>query len=58
VEYKAYDHPEIWRAITAEEYVEAINWALEYGLTNLDPRSVAVYNVYAREQISNLKMRQ
>jgi len=58
VEYKAYDYPEIWRAITVEEFVEAMDWALEYGLTNLDPRSVAVYNVYAREQRSNLKVRQ
>jgi putative pyruvate formate lyase activating enzyme len=58
VEYKAYDYPEIWRAISVREYTEAIDWALEYGLINLDPRSVAVYNVYVREQSSNLKMRQ
>jgi putative pyruvate formate lyase activating enzyme len=58
VEYKAYEHPEIWRAITVEEYVEAMAWAVEYGLTNLDPRSVAVYNLYVREQNSKLKMTQ
>lgn len=50
VEYKAYDYPEIWRAITEEEYLEAMDSAIEYGLTNLDPRSVAVYNFYARKQ--------
>lgn len=47
---------EIWRAITVEEVVEAMDWALEYGLTNLDPRSVAVYHVYAREQNSRLRI--
>ena len=50
VEYNAYEYPEIWRAITAEEYLEAMDWAVEYGLTNLDPRSVAVYEIYARKQ--------
>jgi putative pyruvate formate lyase activating enzyme len=50
VEYKAYDYQEIWRAITVEEFIEAMDWATEYDLTNLDPRSVAVYNFYAREQ--------
>ncbi len=50
VEYKAYDYPEIWRAITVEEFMEAIDWAVQYGLTNLDPRSLAVYNFYSREQ--------
>ena len=50
VEYKAYDYPEIWRAITVDEYMEAIDWAVENGLTNLDPRSMAVYNFYAREK--------
>ena len=50
VDYKAYEHPEIWRAITAQEYLEAMDLAVEYGLTNLDPRSVAVYEIYARKQ--------
>jgi putative pyruvate formate lyase activating enzyme len=50
VEYKAYEHPEIWRAITAEEYLEAMDWAVVEGLTNLDPRSVALYQFYARKQ--------
>ena len=50
VEYKAYEYPEIWRAITAQEYLEAMDLAVESGLTNLDPRSVAVYEIYARKQ--------
>ena len=57
VEYKAYEFPEIWRAITAEEYVEAMQWALEHGLNNLDPRSVAVYTFYAREKDGKGKIR-
>jgi putative pyruvate formate lyase activating enzyme len=44
VEYKAYEYPEIWRAM------EAMDLAVESGLTNLDPRSVAVYEMYARKQ--------
>ena len=50
VDYKAYEYPEIWRAITAQEYLEAMDWAVEHGLNNLDPRSVAVYEIYARKQ--------
>jgi putative pyruvate formate lyase activating enzyme len=50
VEYKAYEYPEIWRAISAEEYLEAMDWAVREGLTNLDPRSVALYKFYARKQ--------
>jgi putative pyruvate formate lyase activating enzyme len=49
VEYKAYEYPEIWRAITAQEYLEAMDWAVREGLTNLDPRSVALYQFYARK---------
>jgi putative pyruvate formate lyase activating enzyme len=50
VEYKAYEYPEIWRAITAKEYLQAMDWAANEGLTNLDPRSVALYEFYARKQ--------
>jgi len=46
VEYKAYDYPEIARGITAQEFLEAMDWAEKYGLTNLDPQSVAVKNFY------------
>jgi putative pyruvate formate lyase activating enzyme len=50
VEYKAYEHPEIARGITAQEFLEAIEWAEKDGLTNLDPNSVAVRNFYLSRQ--------
>jgi len=34
--YKASDYPEISRQITRREYKEAVNWAEQAGLTNLD----------------------
>ena len=34
--HKAFDYPEISRRITREEYNEAVKWAKEAGLTNLD----------------------
>jgi putative pyruvate formate lyase activating enzyme len=34
--YKAFDYQEISRRITREEYADAIRWAEEAGLTNLD----------------------
>ncbi len=34
--YKAFDYPEIARRITRQEYEEAVQWAREAGLTNLD----------------------
>ena len=46
VDYRAYDYPEIARGITVEEFLEAMEWAEEYGLTNLDPKSVAVKDFY------------
>jgi uncharacterized Fe-S radical SAM superfamily protein PflX len=46
VEYKAYEHPEIARGITVQEFLEAIYWAEKYGLTNLDPQSVSLRNFY------------
>ena len=50
VEYKAFDYPEISRGITAQEFLEAMDWAEEYGLTNLDPQSVANRNFYRHRQ--------
>jgi putative pyruvate formate lyase activating enzyme len=50
VEYKAYDYPEISRGITAQEFLEAMDWAEKYGLTNLDPQSVALRNFYRHRQ--------
>jgi len=34
--YKAFDYPEISRGITRKEYSDAVRWAKEAGLTNLD----------------------
>lgn len=48
VDYKAFEYEEIWRRITVKEYLEAMGWAEEYGLTNLDPKSLDVRNFYAR----------
>jgi putative pyruvate formate lyase activating enzyme len=41
VDYKAADYPEIARSITGREFIEAMAWAEEAGLTSLDPRCVA-----------------
>ncbi len=46
VEYKAYEYPEIARGITAQEFLEAMDQAKYYGLTNLDPQSIAVRDFY------------
>ena len=34
--YKAHDYPEISRRLTRKEYADAVKWAREAGLTNLD----------------------
>jgi len=39
-EYKAFEYPEIARRITREEFLEAMEAAKRYGLTNLDPHSL------------------
>ena len=46
VAFKAFEYPEIWRSITADEYLEALAWADKYGLTNLDPKSVTVRDFF------------
>ena len=48
VDYKAYDYPKISRSITADEYLEAMGWAEQWGLANLDPKSVAVKDFFTR----------
>lgn len=48
VEYKAFEHPEIARGITTQEFLEAIDWAKKHGLTNLDAQSVSIWNRYRR----------
>ena len=50
VEYRAFDYPEISRGITVEEFLEAMAWAERYGLTNLDPHSLAVRNFYLQRK--------
>ena len=52
VEYKAYEYPKISRGITVREFLEAIDWAEHAGLTNLDRKSVAVWEFY-RHRRSN-----
>ena len=37
--YKASEYPELNRRITYEEYVRAVGWAKELGLTRLDERA-------------------
>ena len=47
VDYKAFDYPKIARGITVQEFLEAMEWAENYGLTNLDPKSVALRRFYS-----------
>lgn len=46
VEHRAFEYERISRAITPEEFVEAMEWAGEAGLTNLDERSVAQLEIH------------
>jgi putative pyruvate formate lyase activating enzyme len=46
VDYKAYEYPQIARGITVEEFLEAMAWADQKGLTNLDPKSLTVRDFY------------
>lgn len=48
VEYKAFEYERIARAITSEEYVEAMEWAMEAGLTNLDKKSISQLDIHRR----------
>jgi putative pyruvate formate lyase activating enzyme len=50
VDYKAYDYPEIARGISMDEFLEAIGWAEEYGLANLDPHSLSVSDFYKKRR--------
>jgi putative pyruvate formate lyase activating enzyme len=38
--YKAFDYPDISRRLTKDEYLSAIKWAKEAGLTNLDIQGI------------------
>jgi len=46
VEYKAFDYEDIARAITSDEFIEAMEWAMEAGLSNLDERSLAQLDIH------------
>lgn len=46
VEFEAFEYDKIARAITSEEFVEAIEWAKEAGLRNLDERSLGRYEIH------------
>ena len=48
VEHEAFRYPQIARAITPKEFVEAMDWAEEAGLTNLDKRSLAQRDIFRR----------
>ncbi|MBC8246004.1 MAG: radical SAM protein [Deltaproteobacteria bacterium] len=45
-EFEAFDYPKIWRRINVPEFLEAMQWALDAGLTNLDPDSVRLMAFY------------
>jgi len=47
VDYKAFDYPKIARGITVQEFLEAMEWAENFGLTNLDTKSVALKKFYS-----------
>ena len=48
VEHRAFEYPQIARAITANEFLEAMEWADQAGLTNLDQRSVMQRELFRR----------
>jgi putative pyruvate formate lyase activating enzyme len=48
VEYRAYEYPD--PGITAQEFLEAMDWAAQYGLTNLDPKSRMLKDLYLRRR--------
>ena len=48
VEFRAFEHEQIARAITSREFLEAIEWAEAAGLRNLDQRSLAHAEIHRR----------
>jgi putative pyruvate formate lyase activating enzyme len=48
VEHRAFEYPDIARAITTQEYLEAMDWAAEAGLSNLDARSLMQRELFRR----------
>jgi putative pyruvate formate lyase activating enzyme len=50
-DYKALEYPEIDRRISVQEYLDAMRWADEYGLTNLDQQSIRMKKIYTKRVI-------
>ena len=48
VEHRAFEYPLIARAITVGEFLEAMEWAEDAGLVNLDARSVSQRDMFRR----------
>ncbi|MDD5474923.1 MAG: radical SAM protein [Syntrophales bacterium] len=48
VEHRAFEYPKISRGITRTEFLEAVGWAEERGLTNLDARSLRSRDTFLR----------
>jgi putative pyruvate formate lyase activating enzyme len=48
VEFRAFEYEKIARAITSQEFLEAIEWARDAGLRNLDERSLAHAEIHRR----------
>jgi len=48
VEHRAFEHEDLARGITVGEFLEAMRWAREAGLSNLDERALAAERVYLR----------
>ncbi len=51
VEHMAFEYEKINRAITSQEFVQAIEWAREAGLRNLDQRSLSSFEVHQRRML-------
>ena len=50
VDHKAYDTPESARVITVDEFLEAMASADRWRRRNLEPKSVAVRNIFAKQR--------
>ena len=48
VAYRAFDYPEIARGLTRGEFLEAMDWAEEAGLTRLDAHSIRMRDFFRR----------
>jgi putative pyruvate formate lyase activating enzyme len=46
VQHLAFDYQKINRSITSQEFVQAVEWAKQAGLENLDKRTLSMYEVH------------